>query len=53
MRAAVVDPDSKILLDQDPTNDWAVAAGHSSGTTARIEERSIWWAEVLGGTLAP
>jgi hypothetical protein len=53
LRAAIVDPDSKILLDQDPTNDWAIAAGHSSGTTSRIEERVTWWAELLGGALGP
>jgi hypothetical protein len=53
LRAAIVDPDARILLDQDPTNDWAAANGHGGGGAARVTERATWWAAVLAGALAP
>jgi hypothetical protein len=53
LRAAIVDPDSKIVLDEDPTNDFAVAAGGGSGSVTRTTERVTWWAEILAGAIAP
>jgi hypothetical protein len=53
LRAAIVDPDDRVLLDQDPMNDFATAAGQSTGGTSRTTERTTWWAEVLGGALGP
>lgn len=53
LRAAVVDPDSRVLLDQDPENDFAVAAGHSGGGAARTLERATYWSELILGAIAP
>jgi hypothetical protein len=53
LRAAIVDPDSRVLLDQDPTNDYATAPGQSAAGVSRVTERATWWAEVLGGALGP
>jgi Peptidase family M1 domain len=53
LRAAVVDPDHRILLDQDPENDFAVAAGHSGGGAPRTLERATYWSELLMGAVAP
>ncbi|HEY8075790.1 MAG TPA: M1 family metallopeptidase, partial [Labilithrix sp.] len=53
LRSAIVDPDSRILLDQDPTNDWMTASGESGGGAPRVHERLTWWAEVVLGALSP
>ncbi|MDB4937303.1 MAG: Aminopeptidase [Labilithrix sp.] len=53
LRAAVVDPDQRVLLDEDPENDFATAAGHSGGGAPRTLERSTYWAELVLGAIAP
>jgi hypothetical protein len=53
LRSAVVDPDRKVLLDQNPENDFASAAGHSGGGAPRTLERSTYWAELVLGAIAP
>lgn len=53
LKAAVIDPDSRVLLDQNPENDFATAPGHSGGGAPRTLERSTYWAELLLGAVAP
>jgi hypothetical protein len=53
LRAAVVDPESRVLLDQNPENDFATAAGHSGGGAPRTLERATYWSELLLGAVAP
>jgi hypothetical protein len=53
LRSAIVDPDSKVLLDQDPMNDFATAPGRSGGSSFRMTERATWWAELLLGAIGP
>jgi hypothetical protein len=48
--AATVDPDSKILLDDDLSNN-AVRSG--PGTTARLVERALYAGELLQGAFGP
>lgn len=53
LRAAVVDPDERILLDQHPENDFATAPGHPTAGAPRVLERGMFWAATLLGGLAP
>jgi hypothetical protein len=53
LRTVTVDPDRRILLDQDPSNDVAAARGHTGGGAPRVLERSTYWAELLLGILSP
>jgi hypothetical protein len=53
LRAAIVDPDRRVMLDQDPTNDFATAQGQSRAGAPRVLERATWWAELMAGALAP
>jgi hypothetical protein len=53
LRAAVIDPDSRILLDQDPENDSQSAPGHAGGGAPRTLERATYWSELLLGAIAP
>jgi len=53
LRAAVVDPESRVLLDQDPQNDFAMAAGQSGGGAPRTLERAAYWSELVMGAIAP
>jgi hypothetical protein len=53
LRAAIVDPDARVLLDPDPGNDFATAPGRASGGAPRTLERATYWAELLLGALAP
>ena len=50
---AIVDPDDHILIDDDPTNNFAVAPGHATEGAPRTLERAMFWAETLLGGLAP
>ena len=50
---AVVDPERKILLDGDTSNNAAAAAGAPRGSTARTFERASYWAELALGALVP
>lgn len=53
LASVVVDPDARVLLDEDPANDFANAPGHSGGGAPRTLERSTYWAELLMGAIAP
>jgi hypothetical protein len=53
LRAAIVDPDARVLLDQDPENDFALAPGKSGGGAPRTLERATYWAELVLGAIAP
>ncbi|HSO40000.1 MAG TPA: M1 family metallopeptidase [Labilithrix sp.] len=53
LRAAVIDPDHRVLLDQDPANDFATASGHAGGGAPRTLERATYWAELVMGAVGP
>ena len=53
LRSAIVDPDEWILIDDRPTNNFAVAPGHPSAGAPRTLERAMFWAQTLLGGLAP
>jgi hypothetical protein len=53
LRAALVDPDQKVLLDEKPENNFATAWGQSAAGAPRTLERATFWAEVLLGATAP
>lgn len=53
LRAAVVDPEQRILLDQNPENDYLTASGHATGGAPRTLERTTYWAELLTSLVAP
>lgn len=53
LRAAVIDPESRALLDQNPENNFATVAGTNGGGAPRTLERATYWAELLMGVLAP
>ena len=46
LRAAAVDPAHAVLLDDDPTNDFATAAGARRAGAPRTFERALYWAEL-------
>ncbi len=53
LRAAVVDPDDHLLLDEHPENNFATAAGRAAAGAPRVLERATFWAAALLGGLAP
>jgi Peptidase family M1 domain len=53
LRAAVIDPDDKILLDERPENNFATAPGKDAAGAPRVLERATFWAATLLGGLAP
>lgn len=53
LRAAVVDPDSRVLLDEVPENNFTTAAFRKKAGAPRVHERAIYWAELVMGWLAP
>ena len=53
LRAVVIDPDHRVLLDQDPENDFATANGHSGGGAPRVLERATYWSQLLMGAVGP
>ncbi len=53
LRAAIVDPDDRILIDDEPTNNFALAPGHPTEGAPRTLERAMFWAATLLGGLAP
>jgi hypothetical protein len=53
LRAALIDPDTRNLLDDRPENDFATARGESTAGAPRIFERATFWAETLLGGLGP
>jgi hypothetical protein len=50
---AVVDPDHKVLLDTDRTNDAKRSTRGVVGSTNRTLERTMFWSEVITGMLSP
>lgn len=53
LRAARVDPDRRILLDDHPENDFATAPGKRRAGAPRTLERVTYWIELLLGVVAP
>ncbi len=53
LRAAIVDPDRKVVLDQDPTNNFATAPGRSTTGAPRTLERATYWTQLAIGAIAP
>jgi hypothetical protein len=53
LRAAVVDPDDRVLLDEHPENNFATGAGRTVAGAPRVLERATFWAAALLGGLAP
>jgi hypothetical protein len=53
LRAAVVDPDNRVLLDQSRTNNFAAAPGSPLAGAPRTTERLVYWAELLLQGLLP
>lgn len=53
LRAVVVDPDDRVLLDEHPDNNFAKIAGRASAGAPRTLERGVFWAGALMGGLAP
>ena len=53
LRAAVVDPDHRVLLDDDLTNNYASAPGTESAGASRVFERATYWAELLVQAAGP
>jgi hypothetical protein len=53
LKAAVVDPDTRVLLDEHPDNNFGAPHGGSPGGAPRTLERSTFLAEILLGAFAP
>jgi hypothetical protein len=53
LQAAIIDPEQRVLLDEDPENDFGTAPGQSGGGAPRTLERATYWSELLLGGLAP
>ncbi len=53
LRAVVVDPEHRVLLDEKPENNFATAAGRTKAGAPRTLERAAYWAELLLGWIAP
>jgi hypothetical protein len=53
LRAAIVDPDNRVLLDDNPANGFVTAPGQSTAGAPRIFERASFWAMALLGGLGP
>lgn len=51
--SARVDPDDRILLDQDPKNDFATAPGQPKRGAPRVFERALFWTQALLAGLTP
>lgn len=53
LRAAIVDPDRRVTLDEDPTNNFATTPGQESGGAPRTLERASYWSTLILGAIAP
>ena len=53
LRAAVVDPDEHVLLDDNRANDFETAPGYARAGAPRTLERGMFWAETILGTFGP
>jgi len=50
---AVVDPDHKVLLDGEFSNNWGASSAASRPSTRRTLERTTYWSELLASFLFP
>ena len=53
LRGVVIDPDHRVLIDQNLLNNHATAPGQSGGGAPRALERSLYWAQLLVQAVAP
>lgn len=53
LRAVVIDPDDRVLLDDKPENDFATAGNQAPVGAPRTRERTTYWGELLMGLVAP
>jgi hypothetical protein len=53
LRAAIVDPDTRILLDEHPTNNFDVAPGQRHDWAPRTFERVLYWIDLAIQTVLP
>jgi hypothetical protein len=53
IRAAVVDPDHNVLLDDDLANNHATASDMETAGAPRVRERATYWAELLAEVFGP
>jgi hypothetical protein len=53
LRAAIIDPDHKIVIEQDPTNDFATAPDEPLAGAPRTLERVLYWAEIAFQAVVP
>jgi Peptidase family M1 domain len=53
LRAAVVDPDERIVLDQLRTNNFATAPAASRASTGRSTEKLVYWTELVLQAVLP
>lgn len=53
IRSVVVDPDRRVLLDADPTNNFMTAPGQKPAGAKRTLERALFWLEALGSGVVP
>jgi hypothetical protein len=53
LHGAVVDPDDRVMLDEKPNNNVAIAPGRSIPGAPRILERATFWAATMLGGLGP
>ena len=52
LRAAIVDPDNRILLDENPENNFATAPGKTKAGAPRTLERATYYSELVMGALS-
>ena len=53
LRAAVVDPDERVVVDQMRTNNFATAPSFSRASTARSTEKLVYWMELVLQAVLP
>jgi Peptidase family M1 domain len=53
LRAAIVDPDGRVLLDEHPTNNFEVAPGQRRDWAPRTFERVLYWVDLAIQTVLP
>ncbi|MCL2779267.1 MAG: M1 family metallopeptidase [Polyangiaceae bacterium] len=52
LHAAIVDPDNRILLDENPENNFATARGKTKAGAPRTLERATYYSELVMGVLS-
>ncbi len=53
LRAVIVDPDNRVLLDDHPNNNFATTFSGAPAGAPRTLERGTFWAEILLGGIGP